>query len=191
MAVRPVRHKFTVEEYHRMAEAGILSEDDRVELIEGEIVQMAPIGSRHAGTVDFLADLFFRHVGKTLLVRVQSPVQLSEDTEPQPDLVLLKRREDFYRNRHPGPEDILLLVEVAETSAKDDREMKVPLYARHGVSEVWLVDLGAEVVEVYREPSPEGYRQVWRAGRGEVLVPQQVPDLRVPVEAIWGLQTEA
>ena len=186
MTVHLTRHKFTVEEYHRMAEAGILSEDDRVELIEGEIVEMAPIGSRHAGTVDFLADLFFRHVGKTLLVRVQSPVQLSEDTEPQPDLVLLKRREDFYRNRHPGPEDVLLLVEVAETTAGEDRAVKVPLYGRHGVPEVWLVDLSAEVVEVYREPSSAGYRQVRRAGRGEVLTPLRVPAVTVPVEAILG-----
>ena len=185
MAVRPVRHKFTVEEYHRMAEAGILSEDDRVELIEGEIVEMAPIGSRHAACVNRL-NRFFSSLEKKVIVSVQNPVRLGEDSEPQPDVALLKPRADFYASGYPGAEDVLLVVEVAETSAKDDREMKVPLYARHGVSEVWLVDLGAEVVEVYREPSPEGYRQVWRAGRGEVLVPQQVPDLRVPVEAILG-----
>ena len=186
MAVRPVRHKFTVEEYHRMAEAGILSEDDRVELIEGEIVEMAPIGSRHAGTVDFLADFFFRHVGEGVLVRVQNPIRLGKHSEPQPDLVLLKRQDDFYRSRHPGPDDVLLVVEVAETSAKDDRAVKVPLYGRHGVPEVWLVDLSAEVVEVYREPSSAGYRQVRRAGRGEVLTPLRVPAVTVPVEAILG-----
>ncbi len=187
MTVHLTRHKFTVEEYHRMAEAGILSEDDRVELIEGEIVEMAPIGSRHAATVKrLLALLLPVQVNGKGILSVQDPIRLAPDSEPQPDVALLKPRPDFYASGHPGPEDVLLLVEVAETTAGEDRAVKVPLYGRHGVPEVWLVDLSAEVVEVYREPSSAGYRQVRRVGRGEVLVPQQVPDLRVPVEAILG-----
>jgi len=126
MAAPLVRHRFTVEEYHRMGQAGILSEDDRVELIEGEIVEMAPVGSRHAACVKRLNALLSRRAGGRALVSVQDPIRLGEHSEPQPDLALLKPREDFYAAAHPGPEDVLLVIEVAETSLEYDREVKLP-----------------------------------------------------------------
>ncbi len=181
-----VRRKFTVEEYHRLAEVGILGEDDRVELIDGEIVQMSPIGNRHAGTVDFLAEHFLKTVGGRGQVRVQNPVRLGEDSEPQPDLALLRPRGDYYRGGHPGPEDVLLVVEVAETSADYDREVKLLLYARWGVPEAWLVDLEQDRIEVYRSPSPEGYREVQVVARGEQVAPAAFPEAKLRVDDLLG-----
>jgi Uma2 family endonuclease len=187
MDVRVERRLFTVEEYHRMAEAGILSEDDQVELIEGEIVEMSPIGSRHAAAVKRLLNLFLpaQAAGRAIL-SVRDPIRLGRRSEPQPDVALLRPREDFYASEHPGPEDVLLIVEVAEHSAGYDRGVKVPLYARYGVVEVWVVDLLRGVVEVYRGPEGEGYREVRVVGRGEVITPLQLPDLHVPVDQILG-----
>jgi Uma2 family endonuclease len=186
VGVQLTRRLFTVAEYHKMAEAGILSEDDRVELLEGEIVAMSPIGSRHAGLVNRLNRLFSQRAGDQVVVSVQNPVRLGGYSEPQPDLALLRPRADFYTSSHPGPEDVLLAVEVAETSAAVDREVKVPLYARFGVPEVWLVDLAGDQVEVFREPSAEGYREVRVLRRGESLAPAFLPDLLVPVDAVLG-----
>ncbi len=169
-----------------MLAGGILAEDDRVELINGEIIEMAPIGSRHAACVKRLNALFSRHIGDRAVIGVQDPVRLGDYSEPQPDLVLLRPRSDYYAGGHPGPEDILLLVEVAESSAEYDRQVKLPLYARHGVREAWLVDLAGEAVEVYREPAPAGYRDVRRAGRGETVSPGALPDLALAVDDILG-----
>lgn len=185
MAVRIVKRLFTVDEYHRMVEAGILGEDDRVELIEGEVVQMTPIGSRHAACVAKLTALFSR-VQDRAIVWVQNPIRLGRHSEPQPDVALLKPRADFYAQAHPGPGDVLLVVEVAETSAAYDRELKVPLYARNGVAEVWLVDLAEERVEVYRQPAPRGYQDVRRLRRGERVAPQAFPDVGLTVDDIVG-----
>lgn len=177
MAVQLVRHRFTTEEYHRMGEAGIFSEDHRLELIHGEIVNMAPIDRRHAGCVDRLNDLFTARLRGQVIVRVQNPVQLGPDSEPQPDLALLRPRADFYSQAHPGPEDIFLVVEVVDTSVDYDRAVKVPLYAGSGVPEVWVVDLPAESVEVFREPTPAGYQQVRRIRRGEQVAPVAFPSV--------------
>lgn len=141
MTQHPMKRRFTVREYYRMAQAGILTKDDRVELLEGEIVEMAPIGPRYAGAVDRLTELFVRNFAGAALTRVQNPIHLDEHTEPQPDLALLRPRADFYTTGHPTPEDILLVVEIAETSADVDRDVKMPLYARSGIPEAWLVDL--------------------------------------------------
>ncbi len=181
----PLR-RFTVEEYHRLAEAGILTEDDRVELIEGELVKMSPIGSRHAACVRRLADWFFTHHGHRFLVSVQDPISLGPYSEPQPDLALLRPRADFYASAHPGPSDVLLVIEVAESSADYDREHKLPLYGRAGIPEAWVVDLSRGEVVVGRDPSPEGYRTVRIARRGETLSPLAFPDLALPVEEILG-----
>jgi len=186
MAVQLLRRCFTVDEYHRMAQVGILSEDDRVELIEGEIVETAPIGSRHAACVDRVAQLFFERAARRAIVRVQNPIRLGKHSEPQPDLVLLRPRPDFYAQGHPGPEDVLLVVEVAETSAEYDRTIKLPLYARSGIPEVWLVDLAAAAVEVHRRPTPEGYQEVQRVRRGERLAPHTFPDLDLVVAEVLG-----
>ncbi|GBD10223.1 hypothetical protein HRbin22_02490 [Candidatus Thermoflexus japonica] len=178
--------KFTVEEYHRLTEAGILSEDDPVELIEGVLVEMSPVGSRHAACVRRLADWFFTRRGHRFLVSVQDPISLNEYSEPQPDLALLRPRADFYASAHPGPPDVLLVIEVAESSADYDREHKLPLYGRAGIPEAWVVDLGRGEVVVGRDPSPEGYRTIRIARRGETLSPLAFPDLALSVEEILG-----
>ena len=186
MAVQLQRRRFTVHEYHRMGQAGILSEDDRLELLEGEIVEMAPIGSRHQATVDRLTELFSSRVAGEATVRVQGPVRLGDISEPEPDLTLLRRRTDFYATAHPGPEDVLLLIEVSDTSTEYDREVKLPLYARYGITEVWLVGLETEVVEVYRGSAATEYELISQSGRGQVLSPQAFPGLELAVDDILG-----
>ncbi len=177
---------FTVEEFHRMGRAGVFSEDDRVELLDGEIVQMTPIGSRHAACVKRLIRLFDRAVGDRAIVAAQDPLQLGAHSEPQPDLMLLKPRSDFYGETHPTATDVFLLVEVADTSADTDREAKIPLYARFGVPEVWLVDVAADTIEVFRRPTSHGYDESRLLHRGEYLNPQTFPDLVFAVEAVLG-----
>jgi len=186
MAVQLLKRLFTVDEYHAMARAGILSEDDRVELIEGEVVQMAPIGNRHAACVRRLNDLFHRHLADTVLVDVQNPLRLSAHSEPQPDIVLLRRREDFYADVTPTPTDALLVIEVADSSAIYDREIKAPLYAQWRVAELWVVDLVREVIESFRVPSPQAYQQIVQFQRGQVIAPQAFPDVQLSVDAILG-----
>lgn len=186
MTVQLARRLFNVVEYHRMAQAGILGEDDRVELIEGEIVEMAPIGSRHQAGVDRLAELFFRQAGDRAVVRVQGPIRLGARSEPQPDVTLLRRRPDFYAIYHPGPQDVLLVVEVADTTLDYDRQVKVPLYARYGILELWIVVLELEVIEVYRRPTQEGYQEIFQAGRGQRLSPEAFPGLDLAVDDILG-----
>lgn len=186
MAVQLARRSFTVEEYHQMAHAGILTEDDRVELLEGDIVEMSPIGIRHAVCVRRLNRLFSRSVGDRAIVDVQNPIRLGEHSEPQPDVVLLRPRADLYAVSHPGPADVFLVIEVAETSADGDREVKMPLYARADLPEAWLVDLAGERIEVYRHPTAQGYQEVLRFQRGEILTPRAFPDLGLAVDAILG-----
>jgi Uma2 family endonuclease len=186
MAIPTIRHRFRVADYHRMAEAGILGEDDRVELIEGEIVDMTPIGRRHQARVDHLAELFIRGLSDRAIVRVQGSIRLSEHSEPQPDLVLLRRRPDFYADADAGPDDVLLVVEVADTSLPHDRDVKVPLYARAGIPEVWLADLNDPSIIIYREPGPQDYREVYTA-RGQVrLSPRAFPELVITADQILG-----
>jgi Uma2 family endonuclease len=186
MSVQVLKRRFTVDEYYRMAEANILSEDDRVELLEGEIMQMTPIGSRHAACVDRLNMLLGSRCGQQAIVRVQNPIRLDEHSEPQPDVALLRFRPDFYAQAHPRPEEVLLLVEVAETSTEFDRQVKVPLYAQAGISEVWLVDLAGECLTVYVKPSARVYEQVQRFERGETISPQALPELKLDVTKILG-----
>ncbi len=186
MTVQLLRRGFTVEEYYRIAQAGILTGDDRVELIEGEIIKMTPVGSRHAACVDRLTRLFSARAGWQAIVRVQNPIRLGERSEPQPDLALLRFRSDFYASSHPGPEDVLLVVEVAETSADVDREVKLPLYARSGIAEAWLVDLAGGQVEVGRRPTLRGYEEVERFGRGARVRSRALPELDLAVDEILG-----
>jgi Uma2 family endonuclease len=141
MSLQVLRRRFTVEQYHRMAEAGIFADGDRVELIEGEIIEMIPIGSRHAAWVDRLNDLLTSAIERRAIVRVQSPIWLGSHSEPQPDLAVLRRRADFYLDAHPQPGDVHLVIEVADTSADFDRTVKIPLYGRMGIPEAWLVDI--------------------------------------------------
>jgi Uma2 family endonuclease len=184
MSVPLPRRRFTVDEYYRMAETGILAPGERVELIEGEIIRMEAIGSRHAGCVNALTQLLVRGVGDEALVAVQNPVRLSDLSEPQPDVAVLRPRADRYSDSHPGPEDVLLLIEVADTSVGIDRGTKAPLYAVSGIPEYWLVDVRAGEVEVHRESGSSGYGTVTRHRRGEVLRPVAFPGLDVAVAGI-------
>lgn len=181
MASEPTVRRFTVDEYYRMAEAGILAEDDRVELLDGEILQMTPIGSRHAACVDRVLYRFRMLPAERAIIRVQSPIRPSDRSAPQPDVTLLKHRADFYDEEHPGPEDVLLILEVAETSVKYDRDRKLPLYARAGVREIWLLDLRARQIHACLEPRGGSYRPVRLYGAGEELAPAAFPELRVGV----------
>lgn len=174
----PTPHRFTVDEYHRMGEAGIFHQDDRVELIAGEIVEMAPIGSDHAWVVTRLAMLFARACGD-LIVWSQNPVILSVEDEPQPDLVLVKSVPHLYRKTHPGPDEILLVIEVADTSLPFDRDQKLPRYALAGIPEVWIVDLRGERFLVFRSPKGRGYEAQSVVSRGEQVSPLALPGLAI------------
>lgn len=169
-----------------MAEVGILSEDDRVELIEGEIVKMSPIGSRHAACVDRLNRLLNRLTDLSAIVRVQSPILLNGNSEPEPDISLLRSRDDFYTGGHPMPDDVLLLIEVADTSVERDLETKLPLYARAGIPEAWLVNLTAETIEVNSRPDSGEYRETVRVKRGETVTSRTIPGLEVAADDILG-----
>jgi Uma2 family endonuclease len=180
------RRPITVDMFHRMAEAGIFAPGERVELIEGGLVDMAPIGAEHAAVVAWLTDILAASAGGRASLRVQSPIRLGSDSEPQPDLVLVRPREDYYHQAHPSPEDILLLIEVADTTARYDREVKVPLYAHHGIPEVWLLDLPEKRLEVYHGPEGGEYRHVdyYRSGK---VCPKAFPDLAIDPKALgWG-----
>jgi Uma2 family endonuclease len=155
----PQRHRISVHDYHRMAEVGVLAPDARVELIEGEIIDMAPIGNAHQSIVDQLTRTLVGAVGDRAIVRVQGSVRLSQWSEPEPDVVLLAPRADFYRSEFASGEDTLLVIEVSDTTLRYDRDVKVPLYARHGVPEVWVVDVNADVFLVYGALRNEKYER--------------------------------
>lgn len=180
--------RFDVEEYHRMAEAGVLRPTERVELIDGEVVRMASIGSRHAECVDRLNRLLVRGIEDRGTVRVQNPVRLSAHSEPKPDIALVRRLPEGYADRHPGPDDTLLIIEVADTTLQLDREVKIPFYARAGVPECWIVDLEADVVIVHRTPKGREFAHVERNHRGDRIGPAAFPDLRLAVEEIMPLR---
>jgi Uma2 family endonuclease len=179
------RHKLSVDDYHQMGRAGILGEASRVELIDGELIDMAPIGSLHASVVTTLSMLFARQVGDLAIVSTQNPVSLPPDNEPQPDIALLRPRPDRYRGALPTAADVMLLVEVADTTLKYEREIKLPTYARHGIVEVWLIDLNGGILEIYREPGKKGYRKLLRPNRAETITPVLIDEARLPLSEIW------
>lgn len=182
----PARRVFSRADYHAMGAAGILAPDERVELMEGEVVAMAPIGSRHAACVLLLNRVFStssRLAGRTL-VQVQNPLAASDRSETQPDLMLLAPRDDAYAAAHPGPQDVLLLVEVADSSLQYDRRAKIPFYAEIGVREVWLIDLVHDRLEAHTQPAPDGYRVTRRFEPGESVEPSAFPGLRVEAARI-------
>jgi len=186
MALPVPKHLFTVDEYYRMYEAGIFSEDDRVELIDGEIIEMSPIGSHHAACVLRLNALLNRLIGSRAFVSIQSPVRLGKRMEPEPDIALLAPRDDYYASGHPESTDVLLIMEVADTSLSYDRDLKGPRYARAGIPEYWLVDLPGEAIEVYTALGKGRYQLRKRAERGEIVVSQTIPGLTLDVDAILG-----
>jgi Uma2 family endonuclease len=176
------RRLFTVEEYHRMAEAGIFHPDERVELIEGEIVRMSPISPRHAGCVINANRLFVMRLGERAVVSPQNPVVIPPRSEPQPDLLLLRPRAVSYSHEHPTPGDTLLAVEVADTTARYDRLVKSRLYARAGIAEFWLLLATDGTVEVHRTPGAEGYASVTRYGSGQTVTPLAFPEIGFAVD---------
>jgi Uma2 family endonuclease len=182
----PAPHwKLTVEEYHRMGEVGILHEDDRIELIEGELIEMSPIGCFHAGVGSRISDWLMRRLTGQAIPWTQNPIHLSRDSEPQPDFALLRYRPDYYTKSLPTAADVLLVVEIADSSVRYDREIKAPLYARHGIPEYWLIDVPARGIEVYSEPDTEKgcYRDVRMVAEG-LLAPRGFPDAALDVRAL-------
>jgi Uma2 family endonuclease len=168
-----------------MGETGILGPQVRCELIEGEIIDMSPIGSRHAGTVSHLSRLLNRAAGNSAVIAVQNPVILNDNSEPEPDIALLKPRADFYRNAHPNPEDILLIIEVADASLRYDRDIKIPLYARSGIPEVWLVDLQAGRLEIFRAPAATEYAEVQAHDLAQPLAPKALSHSLIEVSELF------
>ncbi|MCM1984443.1 Uma2 family endonuclease [Lyngbya confervoides] len=186
MTVQILRKKFTVGQYHQMIESGILTDRDRVELLRGEIIEMSPIGMQHAACVDRLTELLVGTFRGKAIVRVQNPIQLSTRSEPQPDFAILQRRSDFYANGHPQPSDVFALIEVSDTTVEFDRTVKVPLYAKDNIVEVWIVDLNAKAVQIYREPSDAGYQQVQTCRRGQAIAFQAFTDIQFTVDQLLG-----
>jgi Uma2 family endonuclease len=182
----PRRHRLTVADYYRMGEAGILPPDARVELIDGEIIDMAPIGSPHVSAVLRLDHLLKDAVAGKALVLVQSPIALGQHSAPQPDLALLRPRADYYASSLAGPSDILLIVEVAQSSLQFDRDDKIPLYARHGIPEVWLVDLEAKRLVRYRSPQQGAYVSVDEPDLGSPLEIGALTATRIDLSTLFG-----
>jgi Uma2 family endonuclease len=181
------RHRFSVDAYHRMGETGILLPGERTELIAGEIIQMPPVGSPHIGAVIALTRLLTQAAPADVIVSVQNPVRMGEQNEPEPDLALLRGRPDGYRAPPPpSAADALLIIEVSDTSLRYDREVKLSLYAQHGVPEVWIVDLAAGAVEAHRGRENEAYTEVTTFLRGETLQPLLVPHMSIAVEDVLG-----
>ncbi|MBS9388372.1 MAG: Uma2 family endonuclease [Dolichospermum sp. WA123] len=178
--------RLNVSQYHQMSEVGIFSENDKVELINGEIIEMSPIGRRHAACVDRINRLFSNILGMKVIVRVQNPIILNNLSEPEPDIALLQPRADFYESGHPQPQDIFLLIEVADSSLEYDRDVKIPLYASSGITEVWLVDIYEQVIIVYRYPSENGYSDIQKLSRGEKMSIQAFPEINLVVDNILG-----
>ena len=178
MAVELQRHRFTLEQYERMIETGVLTDRDRVELIEGEIIEMPPIGDPHAGTCNRIAHVLFARLGTRAVIAVANPVALPIVVSmPQPDHAVLKPRATFYADRRPQPDDTLFVVEVMDSSTRDDRRIKAPLYARAGVPELWLVDIPRSLVEVLREPRAGTYESARTLRRGDAVSPLAFPDV--------------
>jgi Uma2 family endonuclease len=186
MSVEIAKYSFTAEEFERLGEAGILRQDARLELIEGEIFEVSPIGSLHAACVNFLGRLLNRLFGDSHIVATQNPIRLDDFSEPQPDIALLRWRDDFYRGAHPTPTDVLLVIEVADTTVVADRKVKVPLYARAGIAEAWLVDIPQERVEIYSNSARGVYEQAEDFGRGEEARSHTVAGLAVSVSELLG-----
>ncbi len=178
-------HRFTMAEYHRMVEVGILGEDSRVELIRGQIVDRTPIGAPHLGMVNLLTHLLPGVLAGRGILSVQNPVRLGDCSEPEPDVAVLRPRADYYQTATPCPLDVLLSIEVADTSLDDDRAIKLPLYAENGIAQCWIVNLLDRVVEVYRQPGNGHYADVRRVGPGEILGIVLLPSVALPVAELF------
>ncbi|MGH9154750.1 MAG: Uma2 family endonuclease [Acidimicrobiales bacterium] len=186
MAVEPAPHLFTVDEYHAMADSGVFAPGARVELIEGAIIEVAPIGPPHASFVDRLTMRLAAAVAGRAIVRVQGPVEANRQSEPQPDLTLMVHRDDYYAGAHPRPGDVLLVIELADSSLAFDRRVKLPMYAGSGIAEVWIVDVKGRRIEVHRQLGADGYTETFVARPGDVVAPLALPDVVVTVSSVVG-----
>ena len=186
MSRQLAKHWITVDEYERMGEAGIFGDDARLELLEGGIYEMSPIGSPHAACVTILHHLLTLKFANKLIVISQNPIRLDDFSEPQPDIALLRWRDDFYRHAHPTPADVLLVIEVADSTVESDRSYKMPLYAKAGIPEMWLVSLPDETIELYAESAGGVYQVSKTFKRGEEAQSYGVTDLRVEVAKVLG-----
>ena len=182
LAAKP-KPPITVRQYYRLAEDGILRSGERVELLAGVVAEMAPIGSTHGGEVNQLAQWLISALRNKAIIAIQNPVRLNPLSEPQPDVAVLRPRRDFYKRSHPRPTDVLLLIEVSDTTLARDRK-KAALYAAAGIPEYWIVDLEGKVVEVYRKPGPSGYAEVKRCTCKARLAPQAFPTHAVAVSKL-------
>ena len=179
------RHRVTVREYYRMAELGLLAPDARVELVAGEVIDMTPTGPQHGGNTNFLDYALKQAVGGGALVRAQLPVRLDEHNEPEPDLAVVKPRVDFYKDAHPVVADVMLLVEVSDSTLRYDREVKIPLYATHGVPEVWIVDLKAESMHIFRSAGAGGYLDVSSTRAPAAMTIAALPGVTVDLSELF------
>ena len=178
------RRRFTVDEYYALAEAGILHPEERVELLAGEITTMSPMLGHHAACITDFDELLRESLGRRATVRVQCPVHINSEYEPEPDLALLRRRADSYSQGHPTPDDVLLLIEVADSSIRTDRRRKIPIYGSTGIPEVWLADLTRRQVDVYDQPTASGYARMRTIGSDGILTPAAFPDVAIPVAEV-------
>jgi Uma2 family endonuclease len=179
------RHLFSVNDYYRMAESDILSEDAHVELINGELFDMAPIGSIHAGLVTRLSRIMIKTLSEQAIVTVQNPLRLSEFSAPEPDIAVLKPRADDYMRSLPTAQDVLLLVEVADTSLDYDRNIKLPLYAKHQIPELWLIDVKEQRLDIYQQPDNDYYRLHLRPKVGEKIKPLLLNELNIDWQSLF------
>ena len=184
MVASVIRKRFTADEYQRMGHAGILSEDDRLELIDGEVLAMTPIGHRHTACVTRATHGLILAVGDRAIVQTQGSIRLNLYNEPQPDLVLLRPRDDFYASRHRAPEDILLVIEIADSSIEYDRDVKAAMYAASGIPEYWLVDLNSNVVTRHQSPERGVYQSIERLRRGQRIAPTLLPTCTIAVDVL-------
>ena len=188
---RPEPYKFDVHQYIAMGEAGILMKEERVELIRGEIIAMSSIGNEHMATVDSSTMFWVQAVGDRAIVRIQGSVQLDEFNAPQPDVALLKRRDDFYRSRSAGPSDVFLIVEVSYSSLSYDRGVKLNLYAEFEIPEVWIANIPARTIEAYTDPSRGEYTTRRTFYPGQTVSPAAFPDVALPVSDVIGATAAA
>lgn len=186
MPLQLKRRHFTLTQYHQMIATGVLPEGDRVELIDGEILEMAAIGSKHSAQVNRLTRVFTRLLGDEVLVSIQNPIELGPSSEPEPDATLLRWRADYYESSHPQPNDVYLVIEVADSTVEFDREVKAPLYARSGIVEYWLINLQADAIVIHRQPTATGYQQVETYNRGQAIAIATLPDIALTVDQILG-----
>jgi Uma2 family endonuclease len=186
MSQQLAKHWISADEYEQMGRAGIFGDYTRLELLEGEIYEMSPIGSYHAACVDLLITLLTEWAQRKFIVRGQNPIRLNDFSEPQPDIALLRWRDDFYKQGHPKPDDVLLLIEVADSTVETDRSYKVPLYAKAGIAEVWLVNLPEEQVELIASPVNGAYQIATTCKRGDTAQSEVIKDLSLNVSDILG-----